>query len=100
MDRFEQVPFFSGAAHYANLGTFPGGTLDNQKFFQDRVEFAAGITEAERFLLFDAQTSGGLLMAVPSQTIDEATERAKSEDIPFWRIGAVREGSGIVVVKD
>ena len=98
--QFEQVPMFSGALEYANLGTFPGGTLDNQQFFGDRVEFAAGFTEAEQLLLFDAQTSGGLLLAVPPEPFEEMAERAHSEQIPFWRIGTVRAGSGIEIVRN
>jgi selenide,water dikinase len=97
--RLEQVPFFSGAGDYAKLGTFPGGTLDNQKFFRDRVEFEAGITDAEQLLLFDAQTSGGLLMAVPEERFDGMADRAASDEIPFWRIGTVRDGSGNLIVR-
>lgn len=96
---FEKVPLLSGALEYANAGTFPGGTMDNRKFFEDRVEFAAGLREAEQLLLFDAQTSGGLLLAVPKDLIEGTTERARSEGIPFWRIGKVREGSGITIVR-
>lgn len=97
--RFRQVPFFSGAGDYAKQGTFPGGTLDNQKFFRDRVEFEAGITEAEQLLLFDAQTSGGLLLAVPEERIDGMVDRAARDEIPFWRIGTVRDGSGKLIVR-
>lgn len=97
---FEQVPFFSGALEYANLGMFPGGTLENQRFFGDRAEFAAGFTEPEKLLLYDAQTSGGLLLAVPAKLIDGMADRAHSEQIPFWRIGTAREGSGIAIVRN
>ena len=97
--QFEQVPLFSGALEYADLGSFPGGTLDNQKFFRDRVEFAADFTEPEKLLLYDAQTSGGLLLAVPAELIDEMADRANSEEIPFWRIGTVHEGMDIAIVR-
>ncbi len=97
---FERVPLFSGALEYANMGTFPAGTLDNQKFFGDRAEFVAGITEAEQLLLFDAQTSGGLLLAVPGERIDEMSDRALGDELPYWRIGTVREGSGIEIVRE
>jgi len=97
--RFEQVPLFSGALEYADLGSFPGGTLDNQKFFKDRVEFAADFTEPEKLLLYDAQTSGGLLLAVPAEIIDEMADRAHGQEIPFWRIGTVHEGTDIAIVR-
>ena len=95
----EQVPFLSGAREYAEMGTFPGGTIDNQRFFRDRVEFADGITKPEQRLLFDAQTSGGLLMAVPNELIEGMEERAGSDDIQLWRIGTVRDGSGSLIVR-
>jgi len=94
-----QVPFLSGAREYAEMGTFPGGTIDNQRFFRDRVEFAEGITIPEQRLLFDAQTSGGLLMAVPNESIEGMEERAGSDDIQLWRIGTVRDGSGSLIVR-
>ena len=94
-----QVPFLSGAREYAEMGTFPGGTIDNQRFFRDRVEFAEGITKPEQRLLFDAQTSGGLLMAVPNESIEGMEERAGSDDIQLWRIGTVRDGSGSLIVR-
>ena len=97
---FERVPLFSGALEYAIMGTFPAGTLDNRKFFRDRVEFTAKITEAQQLLLFDAQTSGGLLMAVPGERIDEMADRARGDELPFWQIGKVREGSGIEIVRE
>lgn len=46
------------------LDTFPGGMERNRDYFGTWVEFAPGITEQQRHLLFDPQTSGGLLIAV------------------------------------
>ena len=97
--QFEKVPFFEGAREYADLGTFPSGTLDNQRFFEDRVEFEPEISDQERLLLFDAQTSGGLLIAVPSEHVIQMTDRAQQADVPLWKIGEVRDGSGIDVVR-
>ena len=97
---YAQVPLLSGALEYARLGTFPGGTMDNQDYFRDRVEFSAGIPESEQLLLFDAQTSGGLLLAVPAERMDEMADRAKSAGVTIWRIGTVREGSGIEIVRN
>jgi selenide,water dikinase len=49
-------------------------------------------------LLFDPQTSGGLLMAVPPHKIDALIERARTLNQPVWVIGEVVEGSGIEVI--
>ena len=92
-----EVPFFSGARRYAELGTFPSGSRDNARFFGDRVRFDDQVTTAERMLLFDAQTSGGLLLAVPKQKLDELLKRAEQIRQPAWVIGRAHAGSGIEV---
>jgi len=92
-----EVPFFSGARRYAELGTFPSGSRDNARYFGDRVRFDDQIAAAERMLLFDAQTSGGLLLAVPEQKLDELLKRAEQIRQPAWVIGRAQPGSGIEV---
>ena len=92
-----EVPFFSGARRYAELGTFPSGSRDNGRYFGDRVRFDDQIAAAERMLLFDAQTSGGLLLAVPEQKLDELLKRAEQIRQPAWVIGRAHAGSGIEV---
>jgi len=95
---YAQVPFISCARKFAELGTFPGGSLDNRAYFGPHVRFADGLDEPARMLLFDAQTSGGLLLAVPPQTLADFQARARELDQPLWTIGEVLEGSGIEVV--
>ena len=93
----EQVPFFSGARQYAELGTFPSGSRDNARYFGDRVRFDDRVTAAERMLLFDAQTSGGLLLAVPAPKLEDLLRRAEQIHQPTWVIGRAHAGSGIEV---
>ena len=62
------VPLFPGARAAAERGAIPGGTERNMASLADAVSFGAGISQADRVLLADAQTSGGLLIAVaPAQ---------------------------------
>ena len=91
------VPFFSGARHYAELGTFPSGSRDNARYFGDRVRFDEHISAPERMLLFDAQTSGGLLLALPEPTLEDFLGRAEKIRQPAWVIGRANAGSGIEV---
>lgn len=93
----KKIPFISCAEKYAAMGTFPGGAADNRLFFGDQVHFSAGIDEPHQMLLFDPQTSGGLLLSVPEKSTSEFTLRARQLDLPIWEIGRVEEGSGIVV---
>jgi selenide,water dikinase len=97
--RFSQVPFISCARKYAEAWTFPGGTSDNRSHYGPLMNFADGISEMEQMLLFDAQTSGGLLLAVPNDKIDNFLTRAKDIDQPAWIIGDVTSGAGISIVR-
>ena len=94
MDKF---PFLDGALKYARMETFPGGAFDNKEYFGDVVTFADSIEEYRRMLLFDPQTSGGLLMSVPANRVEEFTAKAASMDQPVWEIGRAEVGRGIVV---
>lgn len=93
----EKIPFVEGALKYAAMGTFPGGAADNRLFFGENVTFTSTIDEPRQMLLFDPQTSGGLLMCVPEGSATDFTKRASDLGQPVWEIGCVIEGSGIVV---
>ncbi len=94
------IPFLSGARRYAEEGYFPGGSADNRKYFSDRVSFARSIDEFNQMLLFDAQTSGGLLLAIERQKVNAFLERADKETVDVWPIGEVEEGEGIEVLDE
>jgi selenide,water dikinase len=95
---FGSLPFIRGARRYAQDWIFPGGSMDNRHYFGPHVRFATGIEEAEQMLAFDAQTSGGLLLAVPSGTMEALMERAAQVGQVLWEVGEVVEGEGIEVV--
>lgn len=94
---YDCVPFVRCARKFAELGTFPGGGLDNRTYFGKRVSFDARIDEAGRMMLFDPQTSGGLLLGVPRSQLEGVKARAVELDQPIWEIGKVMEGRGIQV---
>ncbi|MDR7495328.1 MAG: AIR synthase-related protein, partial [Armatimonadota bacterium] len=59
------VPVLAGARELAGQGAVAGGTARNLEWLRDKVRWAPGIDEVTQILLADAQTSGGLLLAVP-----------------------------------
>jgi len=61
---YDKVPLLAGVEGYLADGLCPGGTRRNLDFAAPAVQFAARFDEAQRLLLADAQTSGGLLIAV------------------------------------
>lgn len=95
--QFGEVPLVSCARKYADEFTFPGGALDNRDYFGSRVSFDSALSEAEQMLLFDPQTSGGLLLAVPPNKIAALQARAKELDQPAWVVGEVVKGKGLEV---
>jgi len=95
---YERIPFVSCAKKYAAQSAFPGGAFDNQAHFGPRVRFAPKISQAEQMLLFDPQTSGGLLFAVPGEKIDLFLKQAQDIGQAAWEIGVAVAGSGIDVV--
>jgi len=94
----EDVPLVSCARKYAEMWTFPGGASDNRLYFGPRVKFAEEISEETQMLLFDPQTSGGLLLGVPSEKLDAFQKRAQEIKQPLWVIGEAVAGEGIQVV--
>lgn len=95
--KLADIPFVSGARRYAEQGLFPGGAFDNKKHFQPAVKFTESIDEPEQMLLFDPQTSGGLLLGVPTEQLDLLLARAREMGQAMWIIGNATAGSGITV---
>lgn len=95
---FQSIPFTRGAQRYARQWTFPGGAFDNKSFFGPAVQFAPEIDEPSQMLLFDPQTSGGLLLAAPQEKLGALMDRAAQVGQVFWEIGEVVPGQGIQIV--
>jgi len=94
---FNKIPFVSCAQKYAEMFTFPGGASDNRLFFGPDVIFDKGIDEASQMLLFDPQTSGGLLLGVSAEKLPGFLARAREVEQSVWVIGEVMSGDGIEV---
>lgn len=94
---YSKLPFLRGARTYSEKGTFPAGAFDNKKHFEKNVQFDAKLGEIEQMLLFDPQTSGGLLLGLPREKLDAFENRARELNQPMWVVGEVRAGQGIKV---
>jgi selenide,water dikinase len=64
---FDALPILPHARNLAARGFIPGGTKRNLEAAADRVSWAEDLSETDRWLAVDAQTSGGLLLAVPPE---------------------------------
>ena len=94
--KFSNIPLLDGAAAYARSGIFPGGAFDNKSYFQSHVTISGKLSEGEEFLLYDPQTSGGLLVAVDSKNWTAAVQKGKYKTL-FNEIGIVIEEKKIIV---
>jgi selenide,water dikinase len=95
-----RVPLLEGAATYAADFIFPGGTSNNKMFYEKDLLFDPAVPESQRWLLWDAQTSGGLLLAVPADRLDDFQSACVSNgrNQSTWVIGQVAAGAGIEVL--
>lgn len=94
---FLKTPFLSGARGYAERGIFPGGAFDNKSHFEKVVNFLVTFSEPSQMLLFDPQTSGGLLFGLSREKLPAFEARAGELNQPYWVVGEAREGQGIEV---
>jgi selenide,water dikinase len=85
----EAIPIFSEAMEYAKMGLVPGGARSNRQFFSCKVEMDSRISNFLVDILYDPQTSGGLLASLPSGQEDELVEALKREGIYASIIGEV-----------
>ena len=97
----ERVPLLEGALDYARRGIMPGGLGRNRAYLleQSFVRFDEDVEAARAELLFDPQTSGGLLLALPHQDAAALLGRMAAAGEGCWEIGRVVEGAGIAVKK-
>jgi selenide,water dikinase len=96
---YNKISFISGARGYAEQFIFPGGTYDNRLYFGSNVHFDPALDEPSQLLLFDSQTSGGLLLAVPPEKLNQLLSRAAQQEQPLWVVGEVIRGKGIDVTR-
>lgn len=85
------IPFMDGAQSYGKEWIFPDGSHQNKLAFETKISFDAGISPEIQMLLFDAQTSGGLLIALPPANVDLFAEAMQHSDRAWWKIGQVIE---------
>jgi len=93
------VPLLPGALDAARQGMISGGLKNNREFLSDCVVFATNVAEENRALLFDPQTSGGLLIALAPEHEEPARESLKRHGVSAKRVGrVVPKTSGLLMV--
>lgn len=88
----ERLPVMQAARRLATVGQVPGGSRRNLDYYGVHAEWGAAATDADRLIVADAQTSGGLLACVPGERTDEFEDALRTRGVPVHRIGDVGSG--------
>lgn len=86
----EKIPIMEGAVQYAEMGLIPAGTYANKKYIEEKVHMSQNLSQVMEDILYDPQTSGGLLIAVDKENASALADLLKdSLDLPFAIVGEV-----------
>ncbi|MCK5169529.1 MAG: selenide, water dikinase SelD [Bacteroidales bacterium] len=96
----QQVPVIEEAWEFATSNIIPGGSTNNLNHFSKYIDWDTNISDIEKIILCDAQTSGGLLFTIPMSNKDEVIKQLKESGIEFAsHIGnCVSKGNGVISV--
>jgi len=72
--RINDIPVIDGLDKYISSGMIPGGTLKNKEIYSCSVEKKPDISSEQEIILYDAQTSGGLLLSISPEQTEKARE--------------------------
>jgi selenide, water dikinase len=93
------VPLLPGVLDLARAGCLPGGSRRNLRYAAPITDFADGLDEARRLVLADAQTSGGLLLALPEAAAAACVAALRSEGVEAAQIGGLEAGAPRIKVR-
>jgi selenide, water dikinase len=94
--RREEVPVWERAVPLANDGVYPGGLKSNREYLEGRI-MADGVDQDDLLPLYDPQTSGGLLVAVPRSQASALVGALDKRGVTGAVVGEVVEGVGVRV---
>ncbi len=92
------VPFLPGALECSRMDVHTGGEIRNREWADSNVSYADGVDPDVAALLFDPQTSGGLLLAASAAKSKKLEAAFARDGERLWRIGSVKRGSPRIAV--
>jgi len=97
---WKKIPLIKSAWDYTVAGMIPGGTKNNLEFVSSMLNIEPGVPEMIRLLLADAQTSGGLLVALPREQAATAIKELVNTGISSAAIiGKIIPGNSVIRLK-
>jgi selenide,water dikinase len=97
---YSRLSFYTGAMEMYKKGETTGSNSENRGMTKDHMEIKATLSKSEEELLYDPQTSGGLLLSVPNSQAEEMLRALSAAGVSCAaRVGEIVQGPpGIVVV--
>mgnify|MGYP003802164869 CR=1 FL=1 len=98
--KLSRIPVLPGAQENASMGLLPAGGYNNKTTYEDRVFSKETLGPGEDDLLYDPQTSGGLLLSVSNGTGSLLAEHLRQYGFPYAeKIGSITHGSGKILLE-
>jgi len=97
----ESIPLINGTWEYASANLIPGGTRDNLSYLQEHLIWSEGISQTQKLILCDAQTSGGLLFAIAPEYQQQILDQLREASVSQAQIigSFTRKDTGTITIK-
>lgn len=97
---FATIPLLSEVIEWAEMGLVPGGAYKNREYIAEHIDFSTELKEAEQDLLFDPQTSGGLLISIAADKADRLKTALQKRGVTSAAvIGRIESGEAEIKVQ-
>ena len=99
---WKKIPLMDGAERWARAGLIPGGAYSNREYREDLLDIELDLEQWMLDVLFDPQTSGGLLIAAPESVADDMLNRIRIRGFPAAAIigEVVAEPAGRIIINE
>lgn len=96
-----RIPIVHEALQYAGMGLVPGGAYKNREFFAPGINMSLSVDRSLADILYDPQTSGGLLICVSRESADDLIDNLIKEGMDFSAIigDVVSEPAGKIIIR-
>jgi len=85
----KKVPVLKNVLDFANMGLIPAGAHKNRRFFEELTRIDTSVDRVSVDLMFDPQTSGGLLISLNEKDAKKCVEKMKINGLNAWIIGEI-----------
>ena len=92
------LPWLPNAETYASEGYLPGGIARNRDYYGHKVHPTRQISPTHHDLIYDPQTSGGLLISMPAAKAETYVREMANLGQGAWIIGSVHNGNGCIYI--